>query len=378
MSIIIGADIVPTQWNQQWFENGFVEKLTGKELLGILKKADYRIFNLEVPLTDQEEPIVKMGPNLIATTACVTAMKAMNIDLFTLANNHIMDQSAQGLASTIRTLKQAGIAYVGAGVNSQEARIPRFMDIKGKKYGIYACAEHEFSIASNDHPGANSFDPLESLDHIEEMKKQCDYAIVLYHGGKEYYRYPSPYLQKVCRRIVDKGADLVICQHSHCVGCKEEYLQGTIIYGQGNFIFESMDNEFWNTSLLVRVDDNAEISFIPLRRQKQGTRIATGDEEKSILESFIKRSEEIKIPGFIEEQYRTFAQRSLKQYLTYFSGRQNHLLFKLINKISGHKFDNYYSKYYKRKYGIGIRNYVECEAHRELLLKGLEVNTKKN
>ena len=43
-----------------------------------------------------------------------------------------------------------------------------------------------------------------------ELKKQCDYVIVLYHGGKEHYRYPSPYLQKVCRKIVDKGADIVV------------------------------------------------------------------------------------------------------------------------------------------------------------------------
>ena len=252
MSIIIGADIVPTRLNQQWFENGFAERLVGKELLELLKEADYRIFNLEVPLTDQEKPIAKMGPNLVATTSSVEAMKAMNIDLFTLANNHIMDQNVQGLLSTLRTLEQAGIDYVGAGTNSVEACKPWFLDIKGKRYGIYACAEHEFSIATDDHPGANSFDPLESLDHIHEIKEQCDYEIVLYHGGKEYYRYPSPYLQKVCRRIVDKGADLVVCQHSHCVGCKEEYLNGTIIYGQGNFIFENQNDEFWNTSLLIR------------------------------------------------------------------------------------------------------------------------------
>lgn len=372
MSIIIGADVVPTRPNLQWFKDGLAEKLTGKELLEILKKADYRIFNLEVPLTDQDKPIPKMGPNLIAATSSTAAMKALGIDLFTLANNHIMDQDVQGLKSTILALEQADIAYVGAGEDLQEACKPRFMDIKGKRYGIYACAEHEFSIATDDHPGANPFNPLESLDHIAEMKEQCDYAIVLYHGGKEYYRYPSPGLQKVCRRIVDKGADLVVCQHSHCIGCKEEYQQGTIVYGQGNFIFENLDDEFWNTSILVSIDDNAEISYIPIKRQESGTRIANGDDAKTILESFTKRSEEIKTPGFVEQQYQIFAQSSLKQYMTYFSGKQNHFLFKVINKISGHKYEDYYSERYRRKLGAGIRNFTECEAHRELLLKGLE------
>lgn len=372
MSIIIGADLVPTCLNQQWFENGSVEELVGKELLEELKRADCRIFNLEVPLTSHEKPIAKMGPNLIATTASVEAMKAMGIDLFTLANNHIMDQDVQGLESTIQTLKQAGIAYVGAGENLREACKPWFVNIKGKRYGIYACSEHEFSIAGDDQPGANPFDALESLDHIAEMRTQCDYTIVLYHGGKEHYRYPSPNLQKVCRRIIDKGANLVICQHSHCIGCKEEYLQGTIIYGQGNFIFEDQNNEFWNTSLLVSIDDNTKITYIPLQRQKSGTRIVTGDKAKDILDAFIKRSEEIQIPGFVEEQYRIFAQTSLKQYMTYFSGKYNHLTFKIANKLSGHKYEHYFSERCKRKLGVGIRNYIECEAHRELIIEGLK------
>ena len=372
MSIIIGADIVPTLTNLQWFENGCAGKLVGKELFELLKKADYRIFNLEVPLTNHEKPISKMGPNLISTTASVTAMKAMGIDLFSLANNHIMDQDVQGLESTIWTLKQVGIAYVGAGADLQEACKPWFHTIKGKRYGIYSCAEHEFSIAKDNHPGANSFDSLVSLDHISEMKEQCDYAIVLYHGGKEHYRYPSPFLQKVCRRIVDKGADLVICQHSHCIGCKEEYRQGTIIYGQGNFIFEDQDNEFWNTSLLVSIDDNLKISYIPLRRQDSGTRIANGNDSKEILEAFIKRSEEIKDPEVVEKRYRAFAQSSLNQYLVFFSGKQNQFIYKVINKLSGHKYEDHYCKHYKKKLGIGMRNYIECEAHRELIIEGIK------
>ena len=64
------------------------------------------------------------------------------------------------------------------------------------KIGIYACAENEFTIATDTTAGANPFDPFESLDHIQNLKRSCDYVIVLYHGGKEHYRYPSPYLQK--------------------------------------------------------------------------------------------------------------------------------------------------------------------------------------
>ncbi|MFP3360883.1 CapA family protein, partial [Planococcus sp. SIMBA_143] len=85
-------------------------------------------------------------------------------------------------------------------------------------------------------------------------------------GGKEHYRYPSPYLQKICRKFVEKGADIVICQHSHAVGCFEEYHNSTIIYGQGNFVFDNSNIEFWQTSILVDINikDGITIDYIPI------------------------------------------------------------------------------------------------------------------
>ena len=56
MSIIIGADIVPISSNKELFEKAQTDELLGEELFNILKQADYRIFNLEVPLTDELNP----------------------------------------------------------------------------------------------------------------------------------------------------------------------------------------------------------------------------------------------------------------------------------------------------------------------------------
>jgi len=133
------------------------------------------------------------------------------------------------LKSTQDILNKQDIPFVGAGENLSVASKPYIIQNDELKIGIYACAENEFTIATESSPGANPFDPLESLDHIQRLKEKCDYVLVLYHGGKEHYRYPSPYLQKVSRKIVEKGADLVVCQHSHCIGCYEEYKDATIV-----------------------------------------------------------------------------------------------------------------------------------------------------
>lgn len=369
MKILIGADLVPTDSNRNIFSKGDAEKLVGKELCEILKSVDYRIFNLEVPLTDLSTPIEKCGPSLIAPTSTIVGYKALGADCVTIANNHIMDQGEQGFTSTRKVLEEHGISYVGGGDNLAEAAKPYILELEGKRIGIYACAEHEFSIAEEQVPGANPFDPLESPDHVAALKAKTDYVIVLYHGGKEHYRYPSPNLQKTCRKLVAKGADLVICQHSHCIGCEEKYGNGTIVYGQGNFLFDHSKSEFWQTSLLIQIGDKFEISYIPLEKKGNVVRLA---KDPDILEQFSHRSMEICMDGFVSRKYAEFAESMLFSYLWRIYGRRS-LLYRALNKLSRQRLNRYYIR---RKLGrkrlLSVRNAIECEAHQELFLCSLK------
>lgn len=373
---IIGADIVPTESNVNLFANADVETLIGNDIKNLLGSANFTIFNLEVPLTDKSTPIKKCGPNLIAPTRTIAGLKAVNPHFFTLANNHILDQGEQGLNSTMSLLNKYGIAYAGAGKDLGEAAKPYIIEQDGKKIGIYCCAEHEFTIATENTPGGNPFDPLNSLDHIMELKKQCDYVIVLYHGGKEYYRYPSPYLQKVCRKIVDKGADIVVCQHSHCIGCEEKWHEGTIVYGQGNFLFDDGDNEYWNTSLLIEleIDKNIKVNYIPLCKDKNKVRLAEQEVKNRIIQDFDFRSAQIADIKLVEAKYKEFAEKMFTTYIGTFSGRiSKNLLFRIANKLSRYRLARYFfNSWYSNETLLAMQNVIECEAHRELLIKGIK------
>lgn len=373
MNILIGADLVPTDSNIELFASGDAEGLLGEDLKRLLADADYRIFNLEVPLTDTETPIEKCGPNLIAPTATINGYKAIGADLLTLANNHILDQGQQGLTSTCKLLEENGIAYFGVGATPEDAAKPYLIPCGNKTLGVYACAEHEFSIVSEKEPGANPFDLLESFDHIASLKQQCDYVVVLYHGGKEHFRYPSPNLQKVCRKMVQKGADLVLCQHTHCVGCEEKYLGGTIVYGQGNFLFDYSQSEYWQTSLLIRLDHDFNVSYIPIRKNGKSILLAKGEDADEILRGFAERSEEIKSEGVIEEKYLAFAESMLHTYLFNFSGIKRGFVLKAINKLTNFRLIKWIiRKRYTKQKKQAVQNFVECEAHRELLLYALK------
>lgn len=373
MKIIIGADIVPTVSNQALFENSQMEQIVDKGLLELLGKADYRIFNLEVPLTDKADPIKKAGPNLIASTRSILGLKQLGIDFLTLANNHILDQGEQGLWSTTEQLCKAGIAYAGIGRTLSEAAEPYILEIDSQKIGIYCCAEHEFSIVGDNHGGANPFNPLESLDHIVALKAKCDYVICLYHGGKEHYRYPSPNLQKTCRKIVEKGADLVICQHTHCIGCEEKWLDGTILYGQGNFIFDHSESDFWQTSVLVSVNTTGKtIEYIPIQKNGSGVKLAVDQTATNILAEMQQRSDDILQKGFIENQYAAFATQMRELYLKSGDFIATSFAFRVMNKICGHKLLPWYINQKLKKNRQFLINFIECEAHRELYIKGLK------
>jgi len=370
MQIIIAGDLVPTQSNMDLFINANVESLLGDGLLSLWNSADMRIFNLEVPLTDKENPIAKCGPNLTAAANTVNGIKALDPALVILANNHILDQGASGLKSTQDILDKNDMHFIGAGDDLSEASKPFVFHNDGLRTGIYACTEHEFSIATDNTPGANPFDPLESLDHIRNLKDGCDHVIVIYHGGKEHYRYPSPYLQKVCRKMVQKGADIVICQHSHCIGCFEEYEGSTIIYGQGNFLFDDSDSEFWQTSLLVnlRASGRLEAEYIPIVKQGNGVRLAAGQEAEDIMQAFRQRSNEIAKEGFVENRYAEFAKESMQPYLRNLSGFGRWMSWIDRRLMNGALL----KAKYRSNQLMTVQNYIECEAHRELMLAGLK------
>lgn len=370
MNVIIAGDLVPTFENEKHFQNGDINLILDKNLIKKLDNADFRIFNLETPLTNSEEKLIKNGPNLKASPTSINGILKLQPNLLLLANNHIMDYSIEGYLDTVRILEENKIDYIGVGTNLQSLKKSLIITKSNMKIGIYNCAETEFSIATRNTPGANPFNPLSTYNDIKKLKSQVEYLIVVYHGGKEYYRYPSPNLQDVCRMMIDVGADFVVTQHSHCIGSQEVYKEKRIVYGQGNFIFLGENNEYWNSGFLINLEftNSIEIDFIPYLATETGIRIANNEEKRKILTEFEIRSREITKDGFISEKYCEFSRHFIDNYLRSLSG-QNKWLSRIDRKIFKGKL--LITKYKKDKL-LRILNYIECEAHRELLIEGLK------
>lgn len=366
--IIIGADFVPLNRHEKSFISGNIEEVLDNKLIQVINDADIRIFNLEAPITIAEDRLPKSGPNLKVNPKCINGLKKLNPTVMSLANNHIMDYGIQGLSDTISILQKNKIHYVGAGKNFAFASKPFIYRIKDINVGIYSCSEHEFSCADANKPGAAPFEPLESFDIIHELKNNVDFIIVLYHGGKEHYKYPTVSIQKRCRKFIEKGADMVICQHSHCIGSYEKYRNGDIIYGQGNFMFDLSDNINWQTGLLVTVEtENRNIEFIPFVNKGKIIKMAESKEKEKILNEFLLRSDNITNIDFIRQEQEKEALKSGSYYMRIFTG--SNLFLRILGKIlKNHLWDRLYTKENKRS----LVNIIRCETHREMILTYLE------
>lgn len=377
VSVLIGADVAPVDAAVEAFSKGDPSALLDDALLSLWRSCDLRAFDLEIPFTGETRQIPKCGPALRAPESAFRGVLALceGPSFVTLANNHILDMGERGLADTISLLKRAGIPSGGAGSSAAEASRPVFLRAGEETVGFLCCCENEFSCAGEDTPGAAPFDPLETPDAVADAKAACDHLIVLYHGGPEEWPYPTPGLQKRLRRLAEKGADAVICQHGHIIGCMETYRDVPIVYGQGNFLFAASDGApCWREGLLLEVllekGSAARIIPHPILSDGSGRRAASPAEKEAVLLGFEERSREIADPARVRERTRERARMLSRQLGRALLG--NSLPLRALNAVTGRKP---LRTFYDADARLRLIDFFRCETLQELYLTALSDST---
>ena len=374
MRILIGGDFAPTEFTEKDFWLGNAGKLYTEEMLDYLNAFDFRIFDFECCFDGAGTPIRKYGPVLTAPAACMAGILPVKPSLMVLANNHSGNLGTAGIQFTKKTFTEHGIPCVGAGT-PEEAAKPHILEKDGLRTGIYACAEHEFTYATEKREGVNAYDPLRTFDEIRALKKICDRVIVFYHGGILDWRYPSLQERRVLRKMAECGADLVVGQHTHCIGCQEVWNGSTILYGQGDFLFaRPTRNELRYSGLLLEADvteRGVTVSYRVRVKPVDTIRLAAPEEEETILRAFEERSAELQEKGALEKRFREYVDSRRPQNMDTLSGRN--LLDRAYNKLTRHRARE---KAFRADYGPGellrLVNFLECETHRETLLAFLK------
>jgi len=310
--LLIGGDLCPVNRYEALFQHGGPEEILGP-FLAHAQAADLFVANLECPLIDQSSPILKTGPVLGAASGCAFGLKAIGLHAVGLSNNHIMDHGVQGLATTLQACAGAGVQSFGAGPDVTAARRILVQEVKGLRIGLLAMAEREWSIATPAQPGANPLDLIEFVRQMKEHRRNLDFLVVLLHAGSEGYELPSPRLRKVCQFLVEEGANVVACQHSHCVGSYETYLQQLIVYGQGNFIFDyashgSKGREGIFINLEIQPDGRTAFDLVPFTQEtaRAGLAAMAPDQEAQFRAGLERRSLALAEAGQVEAAWEAY------------------------------------------------------------------------
>lgn len=222
----------------------------------LLQSADISFGNLEGPLTPGRE--VKTGEmRFRADPALARVLKDVGFDVLSLANNHLPDYGAKGIATTLEALEKSGIAYAGAGMNATDARRSAIIEANGIRLSFLAYNDTDVvppSYGAGEKRAGTAFMDIKTLKQdVAEAKRSSDLVIVSMHSGAEYTHKPNKRQIAFAHAAIDAGAALVIGHHPHVIQPTEKYKDGFIIYSLGNFVFDQMWSRETREGLMMKI-----------------------------------------------------------------------------------------------------------------------------
>ncbi len=286
-----------------------------------LDSADITVANLESPLTDSgtrhpTKPIVFRG-----RPTNVTGLAYAGIDVVSLANNHIIDYGLVGMRKTQRMCDSVGIAYSGAGANSYEAYLPLFWQARGQSIAFLAASDRNgqydnyqpYLDAGYNKPGFAYLDSFHLREQIELVRDRADIVICELHTGEEYNPAPGeldsedemycPWPRPLApgdtaerHRLIEYGADAVICHHPHVLQGFEVYQGKLIAHSLGNFAFDLDYPETYRSAILTGYWDRRgfyDYRVVPVYIDDYIPRRATGELGRHILDDLARRSRDL-------------------------------------------------------------------------------------
>ena len=212
-------------------------------------RPDLRIINLETAITQAADAWPDKGIHYRMHPANTPFLAAAGIHCCTLANNHVLDWGYAGLAETLHSLHEAGIATAGAGRDAAEAAAPAILDVPGKgRVLVFAWGTPDSGVpadwaAAEQRPGVNLLPELSRLSleaiarQVLALKRPGDTVVASLHWGGNWGYTVTPAQRDFAHGLIDSaGVDLVHGHSSHHVKGIEVYRGRCILYGCGDFL----------------------------------------------------------------------------------------------------------------------------------------------
>ena len=225
-----------------------VDHLFSAGVDSVFRSAQVVVGNLECPATKIQAPVQKLFV-FRAEPEWLQALKRHGITHLNLANNHAIDQGRDGLMDTRRNIIAAGMTPVGAGRDMEEAAQPVLLASLRTRpeepvrrvwllSSVRLMLENFAYLADRPCVSQEPMDTL--LRRVGRLRHSDPQAVIIVslHWGGEHTLKPVPAQRLDARRLIDAGADALVCHHTHTLQTVETYRGRPIYYSIGNFIFD--------------------------------------------------------------------------------------------------------------------------------------------
>ena len=171
-----------------------------------------------------------------------SALADLEIDIVTLANNHILDLGYGAAGRTADVMDRAGIFWTGLSAR-EDPDEPLVVEYAGLRWAFV-----NFSYGSNNKVSPTSGDlrlNLISEETVASALKRAasyepDVTAAIFHWGLEYQYAPAGSQRNIAALCVQNGADIVVGSHPHVLQPIEitsgDKGYAAVAYSLGNFI----------------------------------------------------------------------------------------------------------------------------------------------
>lgn len=200
----------------------------------LVHDCDYVIANLESPFTNISKTRACKGVYLKSDTANVETLRYIGVTHVTLANNHLYDYGRQGALDTIRTLKRAGIKYVG--LNNNPAILKKGDSIVALD-GFCCLSANALNYGT--HRGQVKLLSPATLEEFLSVAKEKNWLpIVSAHFGIEGIHYPSKEHMSLFEDMGNRYSYVLHGNHPHAIQGCIKYRDSLFVYAQGDLCFD--------------------------------------------------------------------------------------------------------------------------------------------
>lgn|GEM_PF-653289 len=210
-----------------------------KHVSEFINDFDLAFCNLECPVSAVGQSTGKIYC-FRADTSYFSGVQDAGFNLFSLANNHIIDWGEKACLDTKQLIEKNNLYVVGAGKDQAEAQAPLSIKMNGLKFAFLASVgiplKDMIWPISKSGPAQANLEQLVEL--ILKIRQTVDYIVVSLHWGTEYEHLPRSHQVIWAHTLINAGADLIIGHHPHVLQSIEYYNNRVILYSLGNFIFD--------------------------------------------------------------------------------------------------------------------------------------------